>query len=171
MSNEESKAASVEAIRACDARIFLSAGLLGKCPSLFDAIRNAIRFQDTSRSCATPDAVYFDFDLLEQIPLSERLTKRDFERVVLPRFEASLKQTFTSGTAVIYAKTTIGGWATDARQLDHVVPYVFFGLERLTQFYSGPAHLVLFDETRERDKRREWDVRASSREENYEAQW
>ncbi|KAJ9117366.1 hypothetical protein QFC24_006460 [Naganishia onofrii] len=169
MSNEEGKAASVEAIRACDARIFLSSGLLGKCPSLFDAIRNAIRFQDTSRSCATADAVYFDFDLLDQIPLSERLTKRDFERVVLPRFEASLKQAFTSGTAVIYAKTKIGGWAPDARQLDHVVPYVFFGLERLTQFDSGPAHLVLFDGTRERDKRREWDVRASSREENHEA--
>jgi hypothetical protein len=67
------------------------------------------------------------------------------------------------------AKTKIGGWAPDARQLDHVVPYVFFGLERLTQFDSGPAHLVFFDGTRERDNTREWDVRASSREENHEA--
>ncbi|KAJ9114069.1 hypothetical protein QFC22_005889 [Naganishia vaughanmartiniae] len=147
---------------------FMSSGLAGRCPSLIRLAITALSF-DNSRnpgSNNSNDIPIFNTDLLHRVPLGVDLRESLFRREILPMYETAMRKAIKFGAAVILVKTNVGGYTGDPQQLDHIVPYILLGLDRLcgNDAHGLQPHLVLMDGARAVQYRYSWDMPAHHRE-------
>ncbi|KAI5454316.1 hypothetical protein NCC49_004373 [Naganishia albida] len=123
---------------------------------MMDLMATALQFVKTpaTPACDLED-VFFDTEFVHCVPLSQPLTPEVYEKTVLTRYEVKIASVHRIGTAVMLVKTNLGGYTGNARQLEHIVPYAAFGLDRLGASTSKAAHLAVFDGCRPPGRRRE----------------
>lgn len=95
------------------------------------------------------ESVIFDIDFLQLYPLTLPLTEKVYVEIISPLYHKKIAWALSHGAATVLAKTQAGGYTGDPRQVDHIVSYALYGLNRLLDSHSeAKPHLVKFDSYR-----------------------
>jgi hypothetical protein len=74
------------------------------------------------------------------------MTAKVYIEIISPLYHKKIASALKHDAAIVLAKTQVGGYTGDPRQVDHIVSYALYGLNRLLDLPSeAKLRLVKFD--------------------------